>query len=267
MLFLSCAYKFKRIIHDEIVQEKTPLLLKGNLLHSDYENYLFEVDELKLTADFETNFLYIRSLFPDDYEEIYGNISYVEAKRAMETHYTVFKPLFSERRFETVFCEEACYEKYKNYKCANILNIITEVQLDEIKARYQITPVIRIVGKIDHLFIDIENDFIINEFKTGKWSTTAQSKVRKELIFYKILCDPHLCKPVNKISYFFPMEREYRVEKVQKKTVLALKNSIFNFLTANIENKYPIKYYSKVCDDNCQFSKDCKLINQFRSRN
>jgi hypothetical protein len=131
--------------------------------------------------------------------------------------------------------------------------------MKQITEEYNAMPVLIFTGKIDDLYLEKDNTFNIKEFKTGNFTTSTQTKIRKELILYSKILEPHLCAPISKISYHYAYENEYKVENIQKRSVTALKNLMFKLVEATFSNQYENKYFKSACDKNCQFAEECKL--------
>lgn len=258
MLYNYCPYKFKRVYIDKCEEPETQLLLKGTIYHKARAKYLETVDELKLTSNYNENYKYIRSLLPLDKDIIYDNIAISEAKRSVNPNTINFKPVEIEKKYKTVFCDSFFSMCYEGDTISDITNLLTDEQIEKIAEEYHAMPVLVFIGKIDDLYLEGDNTYNIKEFKTGNF-TTDLSKIRKELILYSKILEPHLSLPVNYISYHYALENEYRIEKIQKRSVIALKKLMFKIVESMLSNQYEKKYYKSACDNKCQFADECKL--------
>jgi hypothetical protein len=259
MDFARCPYHYKRVYIDKQKQPETPLLLKGTVYHKARSEYLKKVDVSKLQNNINLDFDYIRSLFPDEDDIVYDNIAFVEANRFLNSCITCFKPVIIEKSYTTTFHDFSNEIDNRNNPVTSLSNLLTDEQVNYLITNYWISPIITFKGKIDDMYVEEDATYRINEFKTGHWNSGKATSMRKELILYSLIVQPHVYLPIESISYHFAYENYYNVEKIQKRSITALKDLIFKFIISTLDNKFESKYYKVTCDSNCQFAEECKL--------
>jgi len=238
-------------------------MLDGSQIHGDRTTFFDKINELELSDDFNKNYSYLRSLLPEKKDFRYDAIALAEADRALKCHFTNFRSVFSERQFKTIFCEEDVSGDYLGETISDITNLLSLEHLEEIKKVYKISPVISVVGIVDDVFLTDSGTYQISEFKTGSMNSGTQSSIRKELIFYAKLLEPHLNETIETMSYHFVSEDKYHVEKIKKRSVKALQDLVYRLVKSTLDSQFKIKYFDRACDNNCQFFRECK-VNSFR---
>ena len=263
-MFERCQWKYKRTIIDKVSQPESAIMQFGTIYHEDRNDLVNKIKEEKLTDNYEENYNYIRNLLPEGDDEIHNSIAKAEAERSINVKKTIYKPVYSERKFETIFCDPKYFKDYPNMVTANITDILTEGHIKEFNEVYGIDPVINIHGVTDEIYRNDDGTYAVFEFKTGSFNSGTSSKIRKELIFYKFLVSPHLDQPVTRIGYHYAAKDQYSFEDIKKRSITSLKNLMYKFFLAHITNKWTFSYYWKFCNEYCNLNKECRIITNYR---
>ena len=115
-----------------------------------------------------------------------------------------------------------------------------------------------------------DGTFNILELKSGKWSDSMRSKIRKELTFYYLLLDGKESKfsipskaeyedKVSHISWFYPRFDVFESELIKKRSITAVYDQIEKMIEAYKDNEFKVEYYYKKCES-CFLNEECLLL-------
>jgi RecB family exonuclease len=258
MSYEWCPKKYEFSYIERLPQDQTEAMRKGTIVHNAREEFFNEFDIKKAeTMEAEELIDYCSSLFPvDEYAEMYMTIASFEAQRFLEargegkTH--EYLPIVNEGLFDAeIIIPKNFSKKYplkKNYT-------------------------VRLQGIIDRIFIENGN-LIPFELKTGNWSDSKVSGMRKEMAFYQLMLESCPVEVLEKYGlnskmevshwgWYYPAADHFYVEPIIKTSMTSLKNSIAKLIKAYEEKNFEPKFYAPTCSKYCSFYGKCSAENGF----
>lgn len=261
MTYDYCQYKYKRIYRDGYIQEDTEKTLKGKVYHAVRDRCIEKIEMNKITKDITENYNYIRSLLPKLDSPVLDSVAKMEAERATTTSHNIYKPVIVEQDYQTLFCDPVYSKEYPEYKIADIKNILNEEQITSLNLEYDVQPIVLLKGRPDNIYMLEDGTYSVYEFKTGAWNSNTSSKIRKELIFYVKMLEPHLDAEINHISYGYTSTSKMTIEPIRSRSVNAFKSLLYKMIVSHITGEYSQKFYYKACR-NCSLCEECELISR-----
>lgn len=202
--------------------EQHDYFVKGTKIHKEWEDLHKKID----VEQARQNYDYIRSLLPDDeYNDAYDNIAKFEMNRL-----------------------EKCY---KHNKLDYFFPVHSEVKVEEDYGD------IRLVGIVDSIFRNFDDEYIIFELKTGKFFSSTPTSMRRELTFYKTLVEQTdlLDRKVKYLGYYFSHVDRSNQEIFKKRSKTALDKKM-NEIKQAYDTGLFAKKESQLCV-NCDFKRIC----------
>jgi len=242
MSHLWCPKKYQFGYIDRLPQDQTEAMRKGTYVHNAREAFFNDFD-IKKAEEMSHNELldYCTGLFPvDEYFDDYIAIASFEANRfsqsKLEGKLEDYLPPCNEGKFDCeVYIARNTDPKYplsRGYK-------------------------VHLQGIIDRVFQE-DGSYIPMELKTGKWSDSKVSSMRKEMAFYKILienCSDAVLRqaglepnvPVTHWSWYYPTSNYIYVEEVKKSSTTSVMKSIARLIHAYEQKNFPAKFFYRTC--------------------
>ena len=253
--FQWCPKKYQFSYIERLPQDTTEAMYKGTIIHNAREAFFNDFDIAKAEDMSHSELInYCLSLHPiDDYTEMYETISIFEANRFLEA-------------------------KEEN-KIDNFIPVVNEVMLDaKITVGQYDNPkfplkrdyTVHLQGIIDRMFYE-DGSYIPMELKTGLWKDYKTTMMRKEMAFYKLLCenasDELLEKaglsrdiPITHWAWYYPASNYLYTEKMKPSSVTSVKKGIAQLIYAYEHGVFPTKYFARTCAS-CSFFGICDAAN------
>ena len=235
--------------------ETTEVMIKGSIIHNAREAFFNEFDVKKAeNLSHEELVNYCMSLHPiDDYSEMYEAMSIFEANRFLEA------------------AEEEATDNFIPVINEAMLDARITIKQDE-NPKYPLSRdyTVHLQGIIDRMFREGDR-YIPMELKTGGWKDWKKTMMRKEMAFYKILCentpdeelreigvDPEI--PISHWGWYYPAANYVYVEDAKKSSMTAVRKGIAAMIHSYETGIFPTKYFAKTCS-NCSFFGICDAAN------
>lgn len=256
MSHLWCPKKYQFGYIERLPQDQTEAMRKGTYIHNAREAFFNDFD-IKKAEEMSHNELldYCTSLFPlDDYFDDYIAIAAFEANR------------FAESKLEGKLDDYLPPCNEGKFDCEIVIPANTDAKYP-LSREYKI----HLQGIIDRVFEE-DGSYIPMELKTGKWTDSKVSNMRKEMAFYKILIEnssdavleqaglqPNV--PVTHWSWYYPTSNYIYVEEVKKSSVTSVMKSIARLIYAYEQKNFPAKFFYRTCA-HCSYFGICEAAQE-----
>jgi|TARA_B110000444_G_scaffold173562_1_gene162348 CRISPR/Cas system-associated exonuclease Cas4 (RecB family) len=253
--FQWCPKKYQFSYIERLPQDTTEAMYKGTIVHNAREAFFDDFDIVKAEDMSHSELInYCLSLHPiDDYTEMYETMAIFEANRFLEAK--------------------------EEDKIANFIPVVNEVMLDaKITVGQNDNPkfplkrdyTVHLQGIIDRMFYE-DGSYIPMELKTGLWKEYKKTMMRKEMAFYKLLCEnatdellekAGLSKdiPITHWAWYYPASNYLYTEKMKPSSVTSVKKGIAQLIYAYEHGVFPTKYFARTCSS-CSFFGICDAAN------
>ena len=248
-----CPKKYEFSYIQRLPQDTTDAMIKGTIVHNTREDFFNEFDVSKAENMSHSELIeYNIGLHPiDDYGDIYRNMATFEAGRFVQAR------------------DEGKLDTY--------VPVINEVMLDaEITIPHDAAPkvgllrrdyVVHLQGIVDRMFLD-NGKYVPIELKTGIWADWKTGDRRKEMAFYKFLCENASQEsldaagidrniPITHWGWYYPESNHIHVEPVKKASMTSLMRLFVSMIKSYEDNNFEAKYYYKTCQ-HCSFYPICE---------
>jgi len=231
--FKWCNKQYEFSYLDRRPQDQTEAMLKGTIIHDNYEDFYKQVDIKKAE---NMSFLeinnYFTGLFPiSDYTDLTDTIAAFETQR--------FVDAIKEEKLEEFLPEG-------NELMLDAAVLITR----DTNPKYPLSRdyTIHLQGIIDRIYTEDGNS-IPFELKTGPWKDTKKTGMRREMAFYKMLMEnsPDWEGTITHWGWYYPASNYVYVEEVNKRSETAMKKSLAEIIHSYEQNDFKPSYFHKKC--------------------